>query len=232
MSYDCAIPDGLTVVRGDGDHEGSEAEKFLEPMHVRKIPGVGPKTEERLKKLGVRTVRDAKRIPEAELEDMLGKWGRELYQKFRGRDDSPLLTRWEPKSVGEQETFARDVPVSDRASDHKMLTDALAALAADVHRRLLDEIAGGQERSGGSSSSISGTTLKTFRAVAIIVRFADFTTKTRVVTLPKPIAAADPAALPTIQFQALRLFMPFLDRRENPERKAIRLLGVLVERLE
>jgi hypothetical protein len=68
------------------------------------------------------------------------------------------------------------------------------------------------------------------------VRFADFTTKTRVVTLKEPVAisgkARDAAALKAIQFQALRLFMPFLDRRENPEQKAIRLLGVKVERFD
>jgi hypothetical protein len=61
---------------------------------------------------------------------------------------------------------------------------------------------------------------------------ADFTTKTRVVTLEKSVVASDAAARETIQFQALRLFMPFLDRRENPKYKAIRLLGVKVERLE
>jgi nucleotidyltransferase/DNA polymerase involved in DNA repair len=65
-----------------------------------------------------------------------------------------------------------------------------------------------------------------FKSVTITVRFADFTTKTRSAT-----RAAPTADLATLSFEALRLFMPFLDRRENPRRMAIRLLGVRIEKL-
>jgi nucleotidyltransferase/DNA polymerase involved in DNA repair len=206
-------PDGLTVVRE------KDAEAFLEPLSIRAIPGVGPKSEEQFMKLGIRTVRDAKRLTRAKLAEMMGKWGEELYEKLRGRSDEEIVLDWVPKSIGEQTTFDEDIPVDRSLKDRKELEAALAELAADVHRRFQQEIA-------------DGAPFKTFRSVGITVRFSDFTTKTRIVTLGEPVAARDATAQKTLQFQALRLFMPFMDRRENPSRKAIRLLGVKVERFK
>jgi len=209
IASDCGKPDGFTVVREE------DAEEFLAPLPIRTIPGVGPKMEEKFRKFGMQTVRDAKRFGAEELKTMLGKFGTELYEKLRGRSDAGLVTEWEQKSIGEQTTFAHDVFASDSLKDRKLLEDMLAGLAEDVIQRL---------KAGGFES---------FKTIAITVRFSDFTTVSRAVTLPKPVAGADPAAaLQTLQFQALRLFMPFLDRRENPEKKAIRLLGVRVEKLE
>ncbi|HUZ92697.1 MAG TPA: DNA polymerase IV [Candidatus Paceibacterota bacterium] len=197
IASDAQKPDGLTIVREE------DAETFIEPMPVRKIPGVGPKTEMRFKAMGVVTVKDAKTLSLGELQKMMGKWGTELYEKLRGRDDAPLVEVWEAKSIGEQETFEYDT------GDTNFLREHLAAIAKGVFDRFV--------RSGFVS----------FRSVTITVRFADFTTKTRSATLSAP--ASDER---TIQFQALRLFFPFLDRRENPSRKPIRLLGVRVEKLE
>ncbi|MGB7957429.1 MAG: DNA polymerase IV [Minisyncoccia bacterium] len=211
IASDRQKPDGLTVVRAE------DVEKFLEPLNIRVIPGVGPKSEQQFLKLGICTVCDAKRLTKAALNEMMGKWGAELYEKFRGRGDTEIILESVPKSVGEQTTFDEDIPVNGKLKDRKLLEAALAELAADVHRRLRREIA-------------DGAPFKSFRSVGITVRFSDFTTKTRGVTLKEPVVASDAAALKTIQFQALRLFMPFLDRREDPLRKPIRLLGVKVER--
>lgn len=234
IASDRQKPDGLTVVREE------DAEAFLEPLNIRVIPGVGPKSEEQFLKRGIRTVRDAKRLTKAELTKMMGKWGADLYEKFRGRSDAQIVLDWVQKSIGEQTTFDEDIPVDGKLKDRKLLEAALADLAADVHKRLRREIA-------------DGAPFKAFRSVGITVRFSDFTTKTRIVTLKEPVPAvhvpgrglfdsetlavaakadsvASAAALKVIQFQALRLFMPFLDRRENPSHKAIRLLGVKVER--
>jgi nucleotidyltransferase/DNA polymerase involved in DNA repair len=92
----------LTVV------EGQAAEAFIAPLSVRKIPGIGPKTEEFLHQQGISLVQDLKRFSREELQGMFGKWGLELYEKVRGRDDSPIQEAYEVKSVGEQETFAKD----------------------------------------------------------------------------------------------------------------------------
>lgn len=196
IASDIKKPDGLTVV------EEADAEKFLEPMAIRKIPGVGPKTEERLGAMGIRTVGDARRFSADALRDQLGKFGAELYERSRGRSDSPIVEVWEAKSIGEQETFERDT------RDAKLLRARLDALADGVFERF--------KKSGHQG----------FRGVTVTVRFADFTTKTRSVTLDAPRSA-----ISDLQFAVLCLFMPFLDQRENSNRKAFRLLGVRVEKL-
>lgn len=190
-------PDGFLVVREE------EAESFVAPMAIRKIPGVGPKTEDAFKKLGVLTVADAKRFSEAELYLMFGTWGNELYEKLRGRSADGIVEEREVKSIGEQETFAHDT------REAIVIQERLLALAAGVYRHFL--------KSGFSS----------FGSVTITVRFADFTTKTRGATLMTP--AHD---VTTLQFEAMRLFAPFLDKRENPAHKDIRLIGVRVEKLQ
>jgi len=198
IASDRQKPNGLTVVSAD------DAEKFLEPLSIRTIPGVGPKTEERFKLLCVRTVKDAKKISKSELEEMFGKWGPELYDKLRARDDSPVVEEERiPKSVGEQETFETD------AANPNFLREHLKTLSEEVYRRFL--------KAG----------FKSFRSVTVTVRFADFGTKTRSGTLKTKTAGRE-----ALYFEALRLFMPFLDRRENPDRKKIRLIGVRVEKLE
>jgi DNA polymerase IV (DinB-like DNA polymerase) len=206
IASDVQKPDGLTVVRAE------DAERFLEPMSLRKIPGVGPKAEEKFKRLGMVTVGEARRLSLAELRELMGKWGMDLYEKLRGRSETPLVEEWEAKSIGEQETFERD------ASDPEFLRARLAAISRDVYERFA--------RSG----------FRNFRTIAITVRFADFETKTRATTLTGGVGLdgvnSNTVALETIQFHALRLFLPFLDARENPRRKAFRLLGVRIEKLE
>jgi nucleotidyltransferase/DNA polymerase involved in DNA repair len=196
IASDRQKPDGLTLVREE------EAATFLEPLSIRTIPGVGPKSEQRFHALGVQTVQDAKRFPREELIEMMGKWGNALYDKLRGQDDTPLVTEWIAKSIGEQETFGQDT------LDATVLENQLRSLAKDVFKRFIE--------SGFSS----------FQSVTLTVRFADFTTRTRTTTLGAPDARED-----SIFFQALRLFMPFLDARENPKRKLIRLVGVRIEKL-
>ncbi len=196
IASDFQKPNGLTVVTGE------EAEDFLAPMPVRKIPGIGPKTEKHLAGLGIKTVRDLKRFSPQELEEMFGKWGPELYERIRGRHFGPLVTEWEPKSVGEQETFGQDT------LDLNFIFTRLWVMCREVFRRVQAE------------------GFQTYRTVVVTVRFADFQTRSRSHTLSEPTDS--PRAL---RFEAMKLLMPFLDRRENPKRKLIRLIGVRVEKL-
>ncbi len=190
-------PDGLTVVREE------EAEAFLAPLSVRVIPGIGPKTEAELTKQGITLIRDFKPFSLQQMLDRFGKRGAEFYDNVRGRDQSPIEEHWEPKSVGEQETFDRDTLDSD------FLFAALATLCRDVIERL--------RRDGFS----------TFRTVVLTVRFADFETKARSHTLSS--ATGEETAL---RREAMNLLMPFLDHRENAWNKLICLLGVRVEKLK
>lgn len=197
IASDMKKPDGLTIVRLES------AEKFLEPLGIRKIQGIGPKTEEFLLKKGVRIVADLKKFSKKELEEMLGKWGLDLYEKVRGHDDSPVIEERETKSIGSQETFEKDT------LDSNFIISRLKVLAGEVIRNFKKEEG-----------------FKNFRRAVITVRFADFETKTRSRTLKEP---AD--SLETLQFEALNLLMPFFDKRENPKGKKLRLIGVRIEEL-
>ena len=179
-----------------------QAEGFLAPLSVRAIPGIGPKTETALAKRGIRLVQDLKEFSRQELRDQFGKWGITLYDEIRGVDDSPVLAEYQVKSIGEQETFGRDT------LDSTVLTARLSAMCHGVMQRW------------------SGEGFAQFRTVVLTVRFADFETKSRSHTLPNP--AADERIL---QIEAMKLLLPFLDRRENPRKKLIRLLGIRVEKL-
>lgn len=196
IASDFKKPDGLTIVLA------GEAEAFLEPMALGKIPGVGPKTEQMFLRKGIKTVRDIKRYSLEELEEMLGTWGGALWHKVRGEDNSPLETEYERKSIGEESTFEEDM------TNPSVIVEELVSLCRDVFRRFVKK------------------ELKTFRTIAIKVRFADFVTKTRTHTL-----RAGASDMRTLQAEALKLFLPFLDKRENPAGKQFRLIGVRIEKL-
>ncbi len=190
-------PDGLTVVREE------EAEAFLEPLPVRKMPGIGPKTEAELAKPGIRLVKDFKRFSQVELQEMFGKRGVDFYDEVRGLDESPIEESYVPKSIGEEETFDKDT------RDAAFIGERLKTLCQEVLQRF------------------AGDGFESFRTVVVKVRFADFETHTRSHTLTAPTHS-----LNALQFEALKLLMPFLDGRENPRRKRLRLIGVLVEKLQ
>lgn len=196
-------PDGLTVVGADDEKTRAELTKvFLEPLSVRQIPGVGPKTEALLKERKIESIKDLKKLTRRELQAMFGKWGVDLYEKARGRDETPVETEYIRKSIGEEETFFEDT------RDPNFISE-----------RLLDLVKMTFERFAGSE-------FKAFRTVTVKVRFSNFETKTRSRTLDKPAST-----LKILQFEALRLALPFFDKRENPKRQAIRLIGVRIEKL-
>lgn len=197
IASDINKPDGLTIVKEE------EVEKFLGSMSVRKIPGIGPKTETLLAERRILTIRDLKNHPKNELELILGKHGLDLYDKARGIDNSPVEESEEVKSIGEQETFRTDT------RDLTFIAERLKELSEAVWRRF--------KKSG----------FKKFRTVTLTVRFQGFITKNRSQTFQKEFNNADELA-----FEILRMFMPFLDARENPDKKKIRLIGVRIEKLE
>jgi DNA polymerase-4 len=137
---------------------GKEAE-FLAPLPADMLWGVGPKTSARLNELGIHTIGDIARWPEAELIRLFGESGREMAKHARGRDERPVVTEREIKSISQEVTFSRDV--RDDKSIEKTLTD----LSAQVGRRL-------------RKKDLAGTTVK------LKIRWPDFTTLTRQITLP------------------------------------------------
>lgn len=157
VSSDQAKPNGVLWVL-----PGEEA-RFLAPLDVRKIPGVGKVTEKNLHALGVRKVGDLARLDEAFLESRFGKWGLALAGKARGADaggwfDSEIGAEEDPKSISHEHTF--DVDTADAG-----LVDAtLARMSEKVGRRL---------REHGLFA----------RTVQLKLRYSDFSTITRAFTL-------------------------------------------------
>lgn len=121
-------PRGFTVVA-----PGTEAE-FLAPLSIGVLPGIGRKTEERLKSVGLLKVRDVLSRPEAELKAVFGGDWTEVVRMARGEDDREVHTEHEDaKSYSQQETFGRDI--SDFAEIERvakgMVDDLMAAIRAD-----------------------------------------------------------------------------------------------------
>jgi DNA polymerase IV (DinB-like DNA polymerase) len=196
IASDFRKPDGLTVVRPE------EAQAFLDPLRIRVIPGIGPKTEVFLHGEGVRTVAALRGIERARLIEWFGRWGAELYDKARGISDDPVSSEWEPRSVGEQETFAVD------SLDPAFILGRARDLAAGVFRRFAAE------------------GFQAFRTVTLTVRFTGFVTVSRSHTVKATLTEEA-----QLQAAVRRLLEPFFDARENPRGKQIRIIGVRVEKL-
>jgi DNA polymerase-4 len=151
-----AKPDGMVVVRPE------ETLGFLHPLPVGALWGVGPKTEEILLRLGLRTVGDLAHVPARTLERALGPAaGTHLHALAWGRDHRRVVPDEPERSTGAEETFGTDV--DDPAVIHRELL------------RLAERTAG-RLRSAGHLA----------RTVSIKVRFADFATITRSRTLDAP----------------------------------------------
>jgi DNA polymerase IV (DinB-like DNA polymerase) len=181
-----------------------EAESFLESLLIRKIPGIGPKTAEVLNGLDIIIVEDLKKFSKDKLKDLFGKWGEDLYYKVRGIDDSPIVLEREAKSIGEQSTFEINTLSA------LFVSDELAKMCRSVF---------GSFRTSGFDK---------FKTIAITVRFSDFETKTSAKTLKTELTIKNSKEF---EFEALKLVLPYFDRRKNPKLKQIRLIGVRIENL-
>ena len=160
IASDLDKPDGLTVVP-----PGTEAE-FIAPLPVGTLPGVGPKTQERLKAEGVVTIGDLAALSDDWLQQTLGRNGEYAKRLALGQDDREVQTHRDTKSVSSETTLARDT------GDSEALLELVRRLSNDVSRSL--------ERRG-----LMGKTVK------VKLRLSDFTTFTRQRTMPEPVQAPD-----------------------------------------
>ncbi len=158
---DLEKPDGLVVL------PLSEIPARLWPMPVERLWGVGPRTAEILHGLGLRTIGEILRIPRQRLVPRVGEaMADHLCALAQGRDDRPVETSREPKSMSEERTYAVDL------RDPDVIHRELLARAEGVARSLRDE-------------GLRG------RTVNLKVRAGDFTTWTRSSTLPAPTCLAE-----------------------------------------
>jgi DNA polymerase IV len=107
LASDWRKPDGLFVIQPE------EVDSFLLPLSVSRLPGVGKVTGERLEKLGVKTVRELRDFDLAALEKTFGRYGARLYELSRGIDNSQVVPNRPTKSISAEDTFDRDVLLSE-----------------------------------------------------------------------------------------------------------------------
>ena len=174
----------------------NEAAALLAPLPVTVLWGVGPQTRQRLGSLGIDTVGDLQRTPTSVLRASLGFAAEELARLSRGLDDRAVEVSRETKSIGRETTFEEDT------ADREALLRTLVALAEDVARSLRAE-------------GLHG------RTVTLKVRYENFHTLTRNLTLPSPTHSG------AVIYRAA---VGLLDRLA-PLPRPVRLIGVSVSGL-
>jgi DNA polymerase-4 len=183
IASDRRKPGGLTVVP-----PGREA-SFLAPFDVRRLPGIGPRSEARLRAAGLETIGALAALTDAELRQLLpGKVGALLRDRARGIDPRPLETTSERISISTEETFERDI------GDRDQLKDELRRMATGLAEHL---------RKKG----------ETARTVTTKVRYPDFAIRSRSTSLP--VGTDDPDRIGEV---ACRLLDRALDDRPGPLR--------------
>lgn len=176
--------------------------KFLAPLEVRDIPGVGKVMEKKLREMGIERVGDLARLEEGDLEQRFGKWGLALAGKARGQDaggwfDNAVGEDTDPKSISHEHTYNEDTAQLER------LQSTLMRLSEMVGRRL---------REGGYFA----------RTIQLKLRYKDFTTLTRAHSLEQP-TQLDTEIYETVR----RLFL-----NNWKQGAAVRLLGVQASNFE
>lgn len=152
-------PAGISVIRDD------EVRSAVWPLAVRKINGIGPKANIKLEQLGIRTIGELAQVDKAFLVEHFGNsFGAWMHEAAQGRDDRPVVTFSEPKSISRETTFEDDLhAVHDKARLTKIFTDLCVRVAGDLERK-----------------GYAGKT------IGLKIRFDNFHTVTRDLTLDTP----------------------------------------------
>jgi DNA polymerase IV len=148
IASDLEKPDGLTVITHDNMHAR------LDPLSVRRLPGLGRKLGERVEAAGLTTLGQLRVAPDAVLWPIFGRDSQRMRERAGGIDERPVMSEWDEKSISAEETFFSDL------ADH-------ARMRSEVMR--LADRAGARMRAQNLASG----------CVAVKIRRADFTTFTR-----------------------------------------------------
>lgn len=163
IASDLEKPDGLCVLFGE------DIRRRLDPLPVRVISGIGPRTAERLEAVGVHTVAELRSATEGRLRRVLGRHARHLQARAAGEDERPVAPDRADVSISAEETFDDDL------TDRKALVAVLRKQAAEVAARC---------RRKGLQAGV----------VSVKIRRADFTTYSRQRRVAPPISEAGPIA--------------------------------------
>ncbi len=155
IASDYKKPDGLTIVKEEN------SKSFIDTMSVRKLQGVGPKTESLLNTLGIKTIGDLAKHDQKYLEQQLGKWGTYLYILAQGHGSTEVYEEEGIQSISREHTFDEDT------NDIIVLSEIIDELSNHLHAALIE--------SGYS-----------FKTVAVKIRYSNFETHTKQLSLQQP----------------------------------------------
>ncbi len=156
IASDMNKPDGLTFIGP------SKMEQFMEKLPVEKFFGVGKVTAEKMKRQGLHTGGDLKKLTEERLVQLFGKTGRFFYKIVRGIDHRQVQPNQETKSISAEDTFSYDLEKGEE------LDDWLVQIAKSAYKRL-------------QHYNMHG------RTITLKVKFADFKQITRSISFPSPL---------------------------------------------
>jgi len=154
LASQAAKPNGLLVIKR------AQVAKFLEPLDIQDLPGIGPKTAARFNNIGTYKVKELKKLSKAELKKILGKVGETIYERARGIDKEPVNPEQVVKSIGKEHTFEKDT------GDADVLFGTFDEIIEDIYEQLLED-------------------KYFFRTITVICRFTGFETHTKAKTLQK-----------------------------------------------
>ena len=210
MASEKAKPNGLRIIKPN------QVKKFLEPLDIEDLPGIGPKTAEKLSAIGINKIEELKKLSKSKLKDMFGKVGEVIYERARGIDEEPVTSEEIIKSIGRQITFEKDT------RDSEIIFENFEQMIKEVHQELL-------------KNNFS------FRTITVICRYRGFETHTKSKTLNPVRGSKDKEKkqdkqtsngvkeptqdLEILKSEAKKLLLRFII--ENP--KLIRLIGLRVK---
>src|SRR6266481_3841331 len=159
IASDWRKPDGLFVITPEN------VAAFLPPLSVGRLPGVGSVTEEKLRRLGIRTVGELQNLDLTTLENQFGRYGVRLHELARGVDDSSVVSHRPTQSMSAENTFEQDIPLSQ---------------TEPVIRRLAESV-----------WSSSRKESRVARTVVLKLRTSEFQILTRSHTPPSPASSCE-----------------------------------------
>lgn len=182
MATNHAKPDGLLLI------PSAKIRKFLELLDIEELPGIGPKTAEKLRQLRVNRIKDIKKLSKTKLKTIFGKVGETIYARSRGCDNTPVTTEEIIKSIGKEHTFEKDT------RDPEIIFKKFEEIINDIYQELL--------KNGFY-----------FKVITVICRFSGFETHTKDKTLEK--SSQD---FKILEKEAKKLLLKFILENPKPIR--------------
>jgi len=174
MAAEKAKPNGLLIIKPN------QVKKFLEPLDIEDLPGIGPKTAEKLRVISINKIKELKNLSKFKLKNMFGVVGKTIYERAKGIDEEEISPEEIIKSIGKEHTFEKDT------RDPEIIFGTFEKIIKDVYEELI-------------SNNFS------FKTITVICRFQGFETHTKSKTLKTPVQN-----LEILEKEAKKLLLKFL----------------------